>query len=69
MKIWFLSAYFIAVFSYELGTMSRESSLDIVQSFLFTHEAHNRTLSMSETFSVTGNTPFRRPGHLKKMEN
>lgn len=45
-------------FSNELGTMSGEPGLDVVQSCPITHAAHNRRPSMSHVFSPPGNTPF-----------
>lgn len=50
---WIYSRDTTAVFSYELQTRSAESGPDIVQSWPFTHEAH---VSMSDAFSLTGNT-------------
>lgn len=38
--------------------MSGESGSDIVQSFPFTHAAHNRNFSVSDVFSPAGYTLF-----------
>lgn len=46
----------IAAFLFELWAASRESGPDIIWSCPFIHMPHNRRYSMSDAFSLTGNT-------------
>lgn len=48
--------YSSAVFIHKLWTMSVELRPDFVESCPFIHVAYKRRLSMSDVFSLTGNT-------------